>query len=70
MSQTGIPFHDIMEHQQHGAQCLPPNSHSGRTASLSSVLDKRVRMPSEDALALCFQYALAAFHTNPHLPVF
>lgn len=27
-------------------------------------------MPREDTLTLCFQYALAFFHANPHLPVF
>lgn len=51
--------------------CLLNNSHSGRTVSLSSVSDKNcVCMPSEDVLTLYFPYALALFHTNPHLPVF
>jgi len=51
--------------------CLLKNSHSGRTVALSSVPDKKcVCMPREDALTLCFQYALAFFCTKLHLPVF
>lgn len=46
-------------------------SHSRGAVGLSSVSEKKcARAPSKDALTLCFQYILAFFCTNPHLPVF